>query len=224
MLKARKKITRRQIKQDKFVTAYFKAVDYIEKYSKNIMIGAGIVIVVIVVTVFMTRSKRTADIDASEQLAKATAEMGAGNMLQAKDILLNLVDNYSGTKSAARGIYILGQYHFQSKEYNQGIEYFDKYLKKHGDDQILAPAAFAGKGACLEQLGKLIEAGQTYEKGAKKYDDSHMAPQLLMEAGRCYAMSNNVANARSCYEIILDKYADSGFKSDAELYLAKLKG
>jgi len=224
MLKARKKITRKQIKEDKFVTTYFKTVEYINQNSKNIMIGVVAVLAIIVIIFVMAKSKRDAELNASEQLAKATAEMGAGNSQQAKDILLNLIDNYSGTKSASRGVYMIGQFHYINEEYNQAIEYFDKYLDKHGDDSILTLAAYAGKGACLEQLGKLLEAGQTYEMGAKKFEDSFNAPQLLMDAGRCYSLANNFANARNCYKIVLDKYKNSGFKSDAELYLAKLKG
>lgn len=224
MLKARKKVTRKQIKEDKLVTTYFKAVDFFNQNSKNIMIGATVILAIILIVFLMARSKRMAEMDASGELAKATAEMGAGNSLQAKDILLNLIDSYSGTKSAARGVYMLGQFHYQNQEYNQAIEFFDKYIDKHGNDPVLTPASFAGKAACLEQLGKMLEAGQVYEKAAKKFKDNFLAPQLLMEAGRCYTTTKNYANAKSCYETVVDKYADSGFKSDAELYLAKLKG
>lgn len=224
MLKARKKITRKQIKEDKLVTTYFKTVDYFNQNSKNIIIGAVVVLAIIFIVVMMARSRRLAELDASEQLAKANAEMAAGNTLQAKDILLNLIDNFSGTKSASRGVYMLGQYHYQNQEYNQAIEYFDRYLDDHANDPVLTPAAYSGKGACLEQLGKLIEAGQTYEKGAKKFKDTFLAPQLLMNAGRCYTLTKNFANAKSCYEMVIEEYADSGFTNDAELYLAKLKG
>ena len=43
-----------------------------------------------------------------------------------------------------------------------------------------------------------------------------------MKAGRCYQRANEIAKAKACYQKIINDYADSEFKSDAELYLAKL--
>jgi len=224
MLKARKRITKRQIKEDKFVTYYFKTVDFIKQHSSKVMIGSVAVFAIIILILLVTQSKRTAELNASEQLAKANSEITRGELQQAIDILLNMSDNYSGTNSASKGVYLLAYTYFQKGGYENAITYFRKYLDDYADDPILASAAYSGMGACFEQQGNFLEAAQTYEKGAKSFADQYNAPQQLMDAGRCYTLENRIANARNCYEMIVEKYPDSSFKNDAELFLAKIKG
>jgi len=224
MLKARKRITKRQIKEDKFVTIYFKSVDFIKQNSSKFTTGLIALIVIIALVILFVRSKRTAELNASEELAKANAKIAQGELQQAIDILLNMSDNYSGTNSASKGIYLLALTYFQKGEYENALSNFQKYLDNIGSDPILNSAAYSGIGACLEQQGKFLEAAQSYEKGATKFSDHFNAPQQLMDAGRCYTRTNRVVEARQCYEVILEKYPEAGFKNDAELYLAKLKG
>jgi TolA-binding protein len=224
MLKARKRITKRQIKEDKFVTFYFKTVDFMKHHSNKVTIGLIAFVVIIVLIFFLVQSKREAELNASEQLAKANGEIVRGELQQAIDILLNMSDNYSGTNSASKGVHLLAYTYFQKGEYENAIKYFERYLDDYADDPILTSAAYSGLGASFEQQGKFLEAAQAYEKGAKKYAECYNAPQQLMDAGRCYAIENRIVEARNCYETVMEKYPDSGFKNDAELFLAKIKG
>jgi len=224
MLKARKRITKRQIKEDKFVTFYFKAMDFVKQHSNKVTIGLIAVAGIILLTFFITQSKKTAELNASEQLAKANTEIARGEVQQTIDILLNMSENYSGTKSASKGVYLLAYTYFQKGEYENAMTYFNKYLDDYADDPILGSAAYSGIAACYEQQGKFLEAARSYEKGANKFADHYNAPQQFMDAGRCYKLDNRVADARKCYEIVIEKYPDSGFKADAELFLAELKG
>lgn len=224
MLKAKKRITKRQIKQDKFVTFYFKATDFMKQHSNKVTIGLIAAAVIIVLTFFIAQSKKEAELNASEQLAKANTEIARGELQQAIDILSNMSENYSGTKSASKGVYFLAYTYFQKGEYENAIKYFQKYLEDYADDPILTNAAYSGVGACFEQQGNFLEAAQSYEKGAKKFPNHYNAPQQLIDAARCYKLANRIVDARKCYETMIAKYPDSGFKNDAELLLAKIKG
>ncbi|UCE05806.1 MAG: tetratricopeptide repeat protein [bacterium] len=224
MLKARKRITKRKVKEDKFVTYYFKTVDFVKQHSKKVMMGLIAVAAIIVLIVFFVRSKRTAELNASEQLAKANSEIASGELQMAIDILLSMSDNYSGTNSASKGVYLLAYTFFQKGDYESALTYFRKYLDDYADDPILTSAAYSGIGACLEQQGKFLEAAQSYEKGATKSVDHYNAPQQLMDAGRCYTLVNRIADARNCYEMVMENYPESGFKNDAQLFLARIKG
>ena len=224
MLKARKRISKRQIKEDKFVTFYFKALDFYKAHSSKVTIGLIAISAIIILIFFLIQSKKTAELNASEQLARANTEIGRGELQQAVDILSNMSENYSGTRSASKGVYLLAYTYFQKGEYENAITSFEKYLDDYADDSILSSAAYSGLGACYEQLGKFLEAAQSYEKGATKFTDNYNAPQQLMDAGRCYKLENRVADARKCYQTVIDNYPESTFKSDAELYLATIKG
>ena len=224
MLKARKRITKKQIKQDKFVTYYFKTIDFVKQNQNKVTFALVAVAVVVVLILLFQRSKKMAEINASERLAQANSEIAKGELQQAIDILKSMSDNYSGTNSAAKGTYLLAYTYFQKGEYENALLYFKKYLDDYAGDPILTGAAYSGMGASLEDQGKFSEAAQAYEKGATKFADHFNAPQQLMDAARCYTAENRIADARNCYEKVIKKYPDSNFKNDAELFLAKIKG
>lgn len=224
MLKAKKRITKRQIKEDKFVTFYFKAADFLKQHANKVSIGLAVVAALIVLTTLVIRSKKTAELNASVKLAEANSRMMRGELQQTIDILLNMNENYSGTNSAARGVYWLAYVYFQKGEYDNAITHFKKYLDDEANDPILTSAAYSGLGACYEQLGKFADAAQFYHKGASQFKDQFSAPQQLMDAARCYLLVNRIADAQNCYETLIEKYPDAGLKNDAELLLAKIKG
>jgi len=224
MLKPTKRLTRKQIKQDKFVTIYFKVVDYINLNSKLVTgIALGIAAVVIISILFM-RSKRTAEMNASVELTKARVELAGYNAETAIDILKNMADNYSGTKSAGRGVFYLANIYFEQNKYDEALTYYNKYLDDYSDDVILASSSFSGIGACFEQKEAYLEAAQYYKKGADKYDKHFEAPEQLMSAARCFKLANNKTEALKMYQTIIDKYPESKVKKDAEFFLSELQG
>jgi len=222
MLKPHKKITKRQIKEDPLVTYYFKTLDFMREHAQKFYIGTIAVLVLIFLSIMFAKSKRNAELNASEALTKANYELSQNKTQEAIDILLNMVDNYSGTKSAAKGVYLLGKAYYEKGSYEKAQMYFQRYIDDYGDDPILIGGAYSGLGASLEQQDKFLEAAQIYEKGAKKLANNFLAPRLWMKAGRCYQRANEISKAKACYKTVIDKYAESELKTDAELYLAKL--
>ena len=200
MLKPRKKITKRQIKEDPLVTTYFKSIDFIKEHSQKITTGLLILFAIIILVIFLVRSKRNAELDASEQLAKANVQLSLNKTQEAIDILLNMIDNYSGTNSAATGVYLLAKAYYEKGDYDKSLLLFERYLDDYGDDKILASAALTGIGYSYEQLGKYLEAAKIYEKGANKYPEHYTAAQQIFDAGRCYMLQSKFAQAKKCYQ------------------------
>jgi len=224
MLKPRKRISKKQIKEDPLVTTYFKSIDFVKEHQQKFTTGLIAILAVIVLLVMLGRSKKTAEFNASEQLAKANVELSQNKTQEAIDILLSLIDNYSGTKSAANGVYLLAKAYYEKSDYDKSLLHFEKYLDDYGNDKILASAALSGIAASYEQLGRYLEAADNYKKGAVKYPDHFNAARQLFDAGRCYMLQSQFAQAKECYQLIIEKYSESNLKNDAELYLAKLSG
>ena len=224
MLKPRKKITKKQIKEDPLVTTYFKTIDYLKEHSQKFTTGLVVVLAIIVLIIFLVRSKRTAELAASAELAKVSVELSQNKTQEAIDILLNMIDNYSGTNSAAIGVYLLGKAYYEKGDFDKSLLQFEKYLDDYGDDKILASAAYSGIAASYEQLGNYLEAAKNFWQGAKTYPEHFNAPRQLFDAGRCFMLADQKARAKECYQMIVDKYSENSLKNDTELYLAKLNG
>lgn len=224
MLKPRRRLTKKQIKEDKLVTYYFKAIDFIN-YNSKIVFGALIGVIAIVALLYLYNwSKKNAEMSASLELTKAREELKSSQSEKAIDILRSMINNYSGTKSAGRGVFHLANVMYSQGNYAEAFNYYKKYIDDYDDDPILSSSSYSGMGACMEQQEEFLKAADYYKKGAQKYSKNFEAPQQLMAAARCYKLANNRAQAEKMYQNVIDKYPDSAQKRDAELYLSELQG
>ncbi len=222
MLKAKKKITRKEIKQDKFVTYYFKALELYRTRQKEITYGLLAVVVLIAFGFYYVSSKRAAEQKAAVELARAKAAYADENYDVAIDVLTQLTNNFSSTKSAAVGTIYLARAFLAKKDYDQAEAYFQKYLDDYGDDPILSLAAYEGIAVTYDERGDYARAAELYEKAAQKFPDSFKAPELLLAAGRCYKAADKKEDARRVLKKVVEKYADSQSVNDAKMYLAEL--
>lgn len=224
MLKPRKKVSRKQIKEDKLVTYYFKAVDYMNQNSKIVFgVTAGILIAVTLFFLY-SWSKKTAELNSSLELTKARVELVNNNQQKTIDILISMINNYSGTKSAGRGVFYLANIYFEQGKFDEAFQNYKKYIDDYNDDDILSTSSYSGMGACLEQKREFLEAAKYFKKGAQKYPQKFEAPEQLMSAARCFKLANNKVEARELYKKIIEDYPNSNFKRNAELYLNELQG
>ena len=117
MLKARKKITKKEIKHDPFLESIYKAKEYFEENKQLInRIGVGIVAVVVIVLILNKNSK--AEKEASEAaLGKAFVNLSIGDRDNGLLQLELLVDDYSGSEAAQRGLFMLARLYYEQKDY-----------------------------------------------------------------------------------------------------------
>lgn len=221
MLKAQKKLTKRQLKEDKFVTFYFQVQDFLQEYGRQILYGVAAVIAIAVVA-FIIRSKQQAsEQSAIVELTKAKLKYFENDYEATIPILKNLLDQYGSTDSAKEGTYYLACAYFNIDNFVEAEKYFRSYIDDSSDD-ILAAAAMAGLAACMEEQESFSAAAKLYSDAAKKYSDSFMAPQYLYDAARCYVLGGEKAEAKQALNHLIDDYADSDFKGDAEIMLSEI--
>lgn len=222
MLKPKKHISRREIKEDGLVTAYFKARQFIQKYNQQVQIGAIAILVIIAVSIFMVRSKKSAEVKAAGMLGIAEQYYYVKDLDQAIQELGKIVDLYPGTLAAGRATFFLANSHFDKEEYDLAEENFRKFVDDYSSDSFFTPSAMAGIAASLEAQGMYAEASGYFEKAANKYKDYFQAPRYLMDAARCYDEAGNKEMAKSMYQLVLDRYADSNASSDAKVLIKTL--
>jgi len=222
MLKPRKRITRREIKEDPLVTKYLKIQKFYNKHSRTIKTGGMIVLAILVISIFMTRSKRNAEITAMGKLGIAENYYHAMNYSKAIDELTPIVETYSGTKSAGTAAFYAANSYYALKDYNNAKRYFQNYIDKYGQVELIAAASLAGVAACLETEDAFQEAAEDYEKAAKKYSKSFMAPFYLKDAGRCFILAGDIEKGRELYQTIQDDYSNSAVSEDVAFLLEVL--
>jgi TolA-binding protein len=220
MLKPRKRITRKKLKEDKLVTFYFEATAWFEKNANYILGAIALIVLLLAGSYFYLKSTAGSEKTASVDLARATRAYESGDYQNAISLLSTTVDNYGGTVSGKIGRFYLANSFFQTKDYENAEKNFKKFYSNFSGDDYFKAAALGGIAACLEQKQKPDEAAQQYEKAYEKYPKSIMAPHFLIRAGRCYALAGNSAKAAQLYDKVLKEFPQAQEKDEAILLKA----
>ncbi len=221
MLKPRKRLTKKQIKEDKFVTYFFKTQEFISQNRRYVTWGLIGIPVVIFASFIFSNIQRKKEQSANIELSKARIEYFTENHETAISTLNNLVENYGGTKAGKKGLYYLANTHYISKNFDKAEEYFRKFLGE-SSDLDLTVSALAGVAACQEEREDFSVAAETYKEAADKYEDGFMAPQNLYNSARCFSLSGQTQEAAGMLTKLIEKYSGSQIKNEAEILLAEL--
>lgn len=220
MLTPKKKLTKREIKQDKLVTSWFKFNDWLSRHTRELLMGAGIVALVIGLFFLFDWMKSRDEQNAAEKFAQARTEYNKQNYPAAIPILEKLVSEYDGTQSAGLATIYLANAYMLTKDYVNAEKYYQRYLDD-GDDPILEVSAAFGLAATYEERNEFAKAAKGYDEAAHDYDDSYRAPQLLMSAARCYKQAGQAESARRTLQQLIDKYPKSNLVEEAKLLMAE---
>ncbi|MDZ7373152.1 MAG: tetratricopeptide repeat protein [candidate division KSB1 bacterium] len=220
----KKKLTKREIKQDKLVTAYFKATDWLQANSRYVLYGVAGAAAVLLMILLVVRSHRVAEARAAVELARADLYVDGGRYEEAVGVLETIVEKYGGTSAARMALLDLADMYYRMGEFDLAVKYFDRYVKKHaGYDPLLTASALAGKAACLEGKGDYEGAAQLYVKAYEKAPKGFNAPEYLVQAAVCLERSGKLNQAKDLCQKVLDQFPKSTVRRDAETVLARIQ-
>jgi outer membrane protein assembly factor BamD (BamD/ComL family) len=212
------RITKKEMKQDKFVTYSLKISEWVQKHLNQVLMGAGAVILVGAILIFVFTSQAKRRRQAAELLGKATLELQAGNMTQAVGDLQSVLNRYGGTESAGKAAFFLASAYFYAGDYVQAQTFFERYLEKYAADPLMSESAQAGIADCQLQRGSYILAGEAYIKVVSSSPQSFFAPQYLLKGALAYLKADQKDKAREILNRLIAEYPDS-----PEVHRAKMK-
>lgn len=218
---AKRKITKKELKEDNLVLAYYKARNFLEKNLKRVAIGVGAVLAIAVLIGLMINSKIQANKTAGYELYKAALLIEQSQYQEAVQSLNTMMDTYPGTRNASEGLLALARAHLQLGNNDSTIYYADKFLKKHNGSEILICTGYALKAAALEDESKFVEAAECYIKAVNKYPKNYTAPIYLVDAGRCYTMAKMDKEAQEVFNRVIDEYPESQMVGRANDQIAR---
>lgn len=227
MLKPKKKITKKDLKEDKLVSAYFKTTEFFYQYKKYVS-WAVTGVIVFVVAGFIYFNNRQAD---SEKATTALGEImryydkgeyqTAINGVPEKNIagLKDIVENYGGTQAGDLAKFYIANAYFSQGNYDEALKYFDDF---GGSYPVLRASAIAGVAACYEAKGDPKSAAENFEKAASKSSDNQLSPEYLHRAARNYVLSGKKERAIELLKKLKKEYPTSSYARDADRLLVQL--
>lgn len=226
MLKPQKKISKREIKEDRLVTSYFEATSWYEQNKKlvsSVLTGLVLVAVVIVVVVNNMRSNNE----------KATSELGKvmrlydegrfdlainGNPQQNIRGLQAIVDDYGSTAAGELATLYLANAYYAQAQYDKGLEYF---LEAEVDDPMMSSSALAGAAACYEAKEDYPRAAEYFERAAFNDPRGVLAADYLMHAGQNFVKAGKKEKAVELYKRLKRDYPTSSHVREIDRYIAE---
>jgi TolA-binding protein len=240
------RLTKRQIKEDKFVTGLLKSQQYFNENRSKILIGVGALLVLAIVVVLFVSNSRSAAVEAENDYGSATVYVREffdsferdmnqdgipdGDIDSSMVLLTNakleferLVKQHGGTKPAAFATFYLGSIAFKLGEYGDAEEHWNRFLKKYEINPQFEAAAKMGIASCRESLRDFEKAGEMYLKTAEEYPDSPQRSEMLYKASINFAKAGLAEQAKKAYDLLAELPQSGGNLRKAEQFLYEKK-
>ena len=133
---------------------------------------------------------------------------------------LDIIDEYSITKSAKLAKYYAGISYKELGDYESAIDYLSKYRTK---DLMVGAAAKSSLGDAYSGLGEYEKAAKTYIEAASQYENNFTSPIILKKAGIVYEELGELEKALKIYEQINNEYPDSAEGREMKKYIGRVQ-
>jgi len=199
---------------------------FLEENYKPLLIGLGILVVIVGIfwlgrmyVIKMNDESQAQMYQAQRYLELDSINLalnGDGNYLG----FIEIAKEYRFTRAGNLARYSAGICTLHLGNYEEAIEYLNKYSKK---DKVLGSIAIGATGDALVELGETEKGISKYIEAAEFADNEFNTPLYLMKAGELYESTGKYDEALKIYERIKDSYPSSTEGSSIEKYIARVK-
>lgn len=226
MLKAKKKITQKEVQHDKFTTNYYSAQDWYSNNKKNVNLATGIITLLIIASIFYYNNLNANNETSSSELSKLTTFIDNNQYQQAingvpeKNIrgLLSIVENDGSSSSGNLAKFYLANAYYSTGEFQTAL---DLYEDVDVDGDIIESSRLSGIAACNEALGNFNDAAKYYEKSSAYNKNDPSIAENLLKAGIMYGKSGDNYRATDLFERIKKDFTNSPEAREIDRYIAE---
>lgn len=156
--------------------------------------------------------------DAVNGIAKDSLFNLALNGGEGKYGMLDIIDEYSGSKAANLANYYAGTSYLRLKDYKNAVTYLSEF---NSDDEILAPLAKGNIGDAFVQLNQPEDALEYYEEAIAMRNNAYTTPMYLQKAGTLALDLGNPSKALGFFKRIKEEYPNSSEASTVDVFIGK---
>jgi len=227
VLAKKKKIYRKQIKEDKLVTSFYELQEIYLKYQKQVLIAVAAIAVLVVAYILYGNKMEQENTEATTYLSrvlplyknnqfKLAIEGKPGTKVLG---LKQIVEDYGSSDAGESAKIFLGNAYYMLGKYDDALQVYEDYS---GSIDLFQAAAFAGAAGCYEAKNNPEKAAEYFKKAAFISRTNPQNPNFLLQAGLDYLDAGNKNKAKEMFEIIQRQYSKTDVGLNIDKYLALL--
>lgn len=217
-----KRVTKKQMKEDKLVTTAFKTSEYIQKNPTPFIVGGIVVAVVFAAVLLLMWSSDKKKSESTTLLSRARIAMETGQPESGISDLETLINDFGGSAQAGTAAMTLANYYYRNKEYDKALKNFQVVISDYGKEDLVRASAASGAAACFETAGNRAEAAKYYRMAAEAFPDRIWAPEQFKWAIYNYLAAGDTTAAISAINELTKLYETTPEAIAAKKTLAEL--
>ncbi len=217
MLKARKKLTKQELKHDPLMDTLEKGKDFIESYKQQIYMAAGAAAILILVGLYWINSVQSTNNEAMLANTKATLAASQGINDAVISELEGVVSEYGSNKNISQSILQLGMAKLSDKDYSGARMEFEK-LANSSDTQT----KIAGKLKLAYLAEQELSAAAAQYAAVAKISKGLVSKTAKLQSANAYYLAGNMEKAASIVDELLATEPVGTFKENVEYLQGKV--
>lgn len=199
---------------------------FIEKYQKQILIGVGVIVLVVLAVMAVNNFYLKPRVVAAENAMYKAQELFAVDLFKVavdgngKDVMgfKEIASEYGMTASGNLANAYTGICYYKLGKYQDAVKYLTQY--DAGDDYFKT-SVIGLTGDCYAELGETGKAQDYYSKAIGQKNE--LSPVYLKKAGILFETKGQAADAEKMYLQIKNDYPKSMEAGDIDKYLARVQ-
>lgn len=228
MLTKKKKLSKKEIKQDRLVTFYYKAYGYFEENKTKILYYIVGLVAVIALSAFYIYHRNQQNNEAGLELSRVIPSFDSGSYLEAIEGkagsqnvgFKKIVSDFGSTENGEIAKIYLADSYSMLGNYDEAFKYYKDYS---GNIDMYKATALAGQGGYYASKGDFEKAAEFYAKASRVSRSNVLNPGYLLQAGINYLKAGKNSDAKDELTAIGKDYISSPEYREANQYLAQLE-
>ncbi len=196
----RKKVTKRELKQDPLLNWILETTEYLKENKKvlnYIVIGILVSGLIILWGFNYVKSSRVEVVNLVDEIIK---DIESEDYTNARTKADELNRNWFDFKLRNAGNFFYGEINYYEKNYDEAINYYKKYISKANKNDRFFIQAYSSLASIYEDKNDFENAGKTYLEIANLLETGSLSSFYYAEAGRCFEKAGMYKEARDAYE------------------------
>lgn len=227
MLAKKKKLSKKEIKQDRLVELYYKSQSYFEDNKNRILLYAGIAVIAVLAVFYYLDQRADKNNKAGLELSRVMNFYDSGAYLEAiegrqgTDIigLKQIVDSYGSTENGETAkIYLANSYALLG----QTEEAYNFYKDYGGSIDMYKAASYAGQASYHAFKNEHQKAADLYYRASQVDVNNIQRSDYILQAGINYLAAGDHQEAKDLFQTIKDDYKGSAAFTTVDRYLVQI--